>query len=111
MPRRYECQPDMARQAVMDRLDNGDIDPAVQEALLESETLRVTPQFNAMRYGKPTYCQLADACATEISAGAEDDSEMGAFHNLYQPQRTANLRARMAEYSPAGTDAGIIFVS
>ena len=111
MPRRYECQPDMARQAVMDKLHNGDIDPDTQDALLESETLRVTPQFNAVRYGKPTYCQLADACATEISAGAEDDSEMGAFHNLYQPQRTANLRARMAEYSPAGTDAGIIFVS
>ena len=111
MPRRYECQPDMARQALLDKLHDGDVDPQTQEALLDTETLRVTPQFNAVRYGNPTYCQLADACAAEIGTGAEDDSEMGAFHDLYQPQRVANLRARMSEYTPAGTDAGIIFVS
>jgi cytoskeletal protein CcmA (bactofilin family) len=111
MPRRYECQPDMARQALLDKLHDGDVDPQTQAALLDTETLRVTPQFNAVRYGNPTYCQLADSCAAEIGAGAEDDSEMGAFHNLYQPQRAANLRARMSEYTPAGTDAGIIFVS
>ena len=43
--------------------------------------------------------------------GAEDRSEMGAFHDLYQPQRAANLRQRLAEYTPAGADAGVIFVS
>jgi hypothetical protein len=110
MPKRYECQPDMARQALLDTLHD-DVDAQAREALLETETLRVTPQFNAVRYGNPTYCQLADACASEISAGAEDEAEMGAFHNLYQPQRAANLRTRMSEYTPAGSDAGIIFVS
>jgi hypothetical protein len=110
-PRRYECQPDMARQAVTDKYNRGAIDAATRDALLESETLRVTPEFNAVRYGKPAYCQLADECAAEISQGADDESEIGAFHNLYQPQRAANLRARMGEYTPAGTDAGIIFVS
>ena len=36
---------------------------------------------------------------------------MGAFHDLYQPQREDSLRARLAEYTPAGTDAGIIPVT
>jgi hypothetical protein len=70
--------------------------------------LRVEPDFNSTRYGTPTYCQLADACAGEITRGADDESELGAFHDLYQPQRDANLRTRLDEYSPAGMNAGII---
>ncbi|MGH3309887.1 MAG: hypothetical protein ACRDP3_04780, partial [Streptomyces sp.] len=63
------------------------------------------------RYGTPEYGQLAPGCAEEIRRGAEDGSEMGAFHDLYQPQRADSLRARLAEYAPAGTDAGVIFVT
>jgi hypothetical protein len=36
---------------------------------------------------------------------------MGAFHDLFQPQRAANLRARVDEFMPAGMDAGIIFAN
>jgi hypothetical protein len=36
---------------------------------------------------------------------------MGVFHDLFRPQREANLRARLDEYTPAGTEAGIIFAS
>jgi hypothetical protein len=36
---------------------------------------------------------------------------MGAFHDLMQPQRAANLRARLAEYTAAGMNAGLILVS
>jgi hypothetical protein len=36
---------------------------------------------------------------------------MGVFHDLYQPQRAANLRARLDEYTPAGMQAGIILAS
>jgi hypothetical protein len=36
---------------------------------------------------------------------------MGVFHDLYQPQRAANLRARLDEYTPAGMTAGIIYAS
>ena len=50
-------------------------------------------------------------CAEEIRRGAEDGSEMGAFHDLFQPQREDNLRARLDEYTPAGSDAGLIFSS
>ena len=110
-PARFECQPDMARHAVMDRFNAGDFGTDTRDQLLLSEMLRVEPEFNDLRYGKPTYCQLAFACAPEIASGADDEAEMGAFHNLYQPQRAANLRARLSEFTPAGTDAGLIFVS
>ena len=36
---------------------------------------------------------------------------MGVFHDLYQPQRLANLNARLEEYTPAGMDAEIIFIN
>jgi len=100
-PRRYQCQPDMVEQAVA----AGDVQAK------EREQLRVRPQFNSARYGTPTYCQLALTCAPEIRGGADDESEMGAFHDLYQPQREANLRARLDEFTPAGMDAGLIFAS
>ena len=72
---------------------------------------RVRPRFTSTRYGAPGYCQLALNCAEEIVRGADDESEMGAFHDLFQPQRAANLRARLAEYTPAGAQAAIIYAS
>jgi hypothetical protein len=75
------------------------------------EARRVRPQFNSKRYGSPAYCQLAETCAEEITGGAEDEAEMGVFHDLYQPQRAANLRARLDQFTPAGLEAGIIYES
>jgi hypothetical protein len=106
-PRRYECQPDLVERAV-----ETDMEAAVQneiEAAKARERTRVEPQFNSERYGSPTYCQLAQTCAEEIARGADDESEMGAFHDLYQPQRMANLRARLDEYTPADAEVGIIY--
>ncbi|MFC7310410.1 hypothetical protein ACFQVC_40140 [Streptomyces monticola] len=89
-PRRHRCQPDLAG---------------------PGEAARVRPLFVSERYGTPWYGQLADRCAEEIRRGAEDGAELGAFHELYRPQREDSLRARLAEYVPAGTDAGIFFVT
>ena len=110
-PKRFECQPDLVEKAVLALAQQDNLSTAQQSVLLAQERTRVTPEFNSTRYGLPTYCQLSDVCAAEISAGADDESEMGAFHDLYQPQRTANLRARLNEYTPAGSSAGIIFAS
>lgn len=101
-PRRYSCQPDLVVAA---------LGPKPAEADKQRERNRVRPQFNSVRYGTPTYCQLAASCAIEIVRGAEDESEMGVFHDLFQPQRAANLRARLEEFTPAGADAGIIFAT
>jgi hypothetical protein len=106
-PRRYECQPDLVIAAVAD----GAVPAAQRAAEQQSETTRVRPLLVSRRYGTPTYCQLAQGCAAEISAGAEDRSEMGAFHDLFQPQRLANLDSRLREFTPAAMDTGVIVVT
>lgn len=109
-PRRYQCQPDLAAQAAKDQMPSTASDAEIQAAQARARE-RVRPQFTSERYGTPAYCQLAGTCAEEIARGADDESEMGAFHDLYQPQRVANLRARLDEYVPAGMRAGVIFAS
>ncbi|HEY8201908.1 MAG TPA: hypothetical protein VII47_11190 [Actinomycetota bacterium] len=106
-PRRYHCQPDLVVQAVKDR----GLDPAAQDREIAAETLRVRPQFVDTRYGRPAYAQLALTGAAEIKEGADDESEMGVYHDLFEPQRRANLEARLDEYTPAGMDVGLIFAT
>jgi hypothetical protein len=110
-PRRYSCQPDLVDKPIQDDFAQGKITSAERDRRCAIEQQRVQPQFTARRYGTPGYAQLALTCADEIKRGADDESEMGAFHDLYQPQREANLRARLDEYTPAGFNAGIIFAS
>jgi hypothetical protein len=88
VPRRHRCHPE-------DR----------------AEAARVRPQFTSLRYGDPGYCQLGRLCAEEIRRGADDESEMGAFHDLYAPQREANLRARLEEYLRFGLETGILYAT
>lgn len=88
LPRPYKCQPETAEDAA-----------------------RVKPVFTSLQYGDAGYCQLSAHCATEITQGADDEAEMGVFHNLYQPQREANLRVRLNEYLRFGLEAGIFYGS
>lgn len=97
-PRRYQCQP------VFREVSGRSSPPEPAPDL-------VRPAFNSTRYGAPGYSQLAIGCPPEIARGAEDGAEMGAFHDLFQPQREDNLITRLAEFSPAGADAGIIYVT
>ena len=76
-----------------------------------SDATRVRPIFTSLRYGDAGYCQLSTLCATEIRQGADDQAEMGAFHDLYQPQREANLSASLSEFLRFGLEAGIFFAS
>lgn len=113
-PRRYECQPDLVRAAVRANFSGStatESELVERDAELIRESERVEPEFNSIRYGTPTYAQLSATCASEISRGADDESELGAFHDLFQPQRAANLRARLDEYTPAGMDTGIIYAT
>jgi hypothetical protein len=103
-PRRYRCQPDLVSQAVVDEVN----DVSKRPGLIASDRLRVRPQFTSNRYGNPGYAQLAITCAREVCQGADDESEMGAFHNLFKAQREANLRQRLEEFTPAGMDVGIL---
>jgi hypothetical protein len=96
-PRRYHCQPDLAKEHI------------TTPALRTEREMLVAPRFNSLRYGRPDYCQLADDCPAEIAGGADDQAEMGAFHDLFQPQRKANLRARLDDDTPAGMETGILY--
>lgn len=85
-PRRYRCQP-------------------------EDGAAALRPLFTSLRYGDPGYCQLTAGTPREIRRGAEDESEMGAFSSLHQPQREDALRIRLDEYLRVGLEAGIFFVT
>jgi hypothetical protein len=87
-PRRHRCQPSTAQDAN-----------------------RVRPSFTTLRYGRPAYGQLGPDCPVEITTGAADEAEMGAFHDLHQHQRVANLRLRLEEYLRFGLEAGVIFAT
>lgn len=88
VPRRFRCQP---------------ADGA--------STARVTPRFTSLTYGQPGYAQLAPACPGEISAGADDEGEMGAFQFLQQTQRIGSLQASLDEHLRFGLEAGLFLVT
>ena len=87
-PRRYRCQPPR-----------------------EADAARVRPVFTSMRYADPGYCQLAARTAVVVARGADDESEMGVFHDLFQPQRAQYLKSRLDEYLRFGLEAEIFFAS
>ena len=97
VPRCYRCQPRSAA--------------GTSGGPAESGAAPVAPIFTSLRYGDPGYCQLARHTPDEIRRGAEDESEMGVFSSLQQPQREENLRIRLDEYLRAGLEAGIFFVT
>src|SRR5690606_15292561 len=73
----------------------------------EGEDSGTRPQFTSLRYGDPGYGQLSRRCPEGIRQGADDGAEMGAMHDLFQPQCEAHLRARLREYLRFGLEAGV----
>jgi hypothetical protein len=71
----------------------------------------VRPQFTSLHWGHPAYAQLSRRCPAAIRTGADDGAELGAFHDLFQPQREAHLRTRLAEYLRFGLEAGVFYES
>lgn len=88
VPRRYRCQPET----------KGDV-------------TGIFRQFTSLDFAHPAYCQLSQRCPMDIRQGADDEAEMGAFHDLYQPQRETNLRVRLDEYLRFGLEAGIFYAT
>lgn len=98
-PQRYNCQPDFALQ----KATRPEEHPWV--------LLRTRPSFTSTTYGSPGYAQLGLGCPGEVKAGAEDGSEMGAFHHLRQPQRMARLHAVLDEYLRHGLEVGVFYAT
>ena len=111
-PRRFRCQPQHAvDQAVKAReAETGVLITAAERALIAGRIARwLVPSFTALSASGPAYAQLRVAAPREIREGASDESEMGVYHHLFQPQREANLRIRLEEYLRFGLEAGIFF--
>ena len=87
-PRRYRCVP-----------PEGSTGPVV------------TPVFTSVQYGDPGYCQLQRSSPDQIWRGASDGAEMGAFHELFEPQRETNLLVALDEYLRFALQAGIFYAT
>jgi hypothetical protein len=113
VPKRYRCQPDLAISKALSAADQppGTLSDPESKAISAEVRARFRPVFTNLRYGQPGYGQLAPMSAAEIRTGADDESEMGAFHNVFAPQREANLRIRLDEYLRFGLEAGILYAS
>ncbi len=86
-PRQYRCLPG---------------DPARENAL--------APSFVSPRYGHPSYALLSGDCPVAVWQGADDESQIGAYHLLYETQGVANFRTRLDEYMPFSLEAGIFLI-
>jgi hypothetical protein len=75
----------------------------------EEATARIEPYCTSPRYGDARYAQLSQRTSQAILRGADDGAEMGAFHDLFRPQRESNLRLRLQEYLRFGFDIGIFY--
>jgi hypothetical protein len=116
-PRQFHCQPATYIQKVQDDL----LTKAKLQKGLEKETFKKTienfvnswfkPCFADRRYGHPEYAQLYLLSPEDILKGADDESEMGVFHHIMQPQREANLRSSLDEYLRFGLEAGILYAN
>jgi hypothetical protein len=76
---------------------------------LVTEPEQVRPKFESTEFGSPGYGRLALDTATEITHGAEDDGELGAFHDLWEHRRISDMTTRLAEFTPIGVDVDIVF--
>jgi hypothetical protein len=72
---------------------------------------RVRPRFDSVRFGSAGLARLAADTAPEITHGAEDDGELGAYHNLWLTRRMEDMQARLAEFTPIGVDLDIVFAT
>lgn len=86
-PRRYRCQPDLARAAAPG-------DPAVEA--------RLEPTWQADTLAHPGFARLSPEAAEELRTGSESGAEMGAHRFLFAPQRLANLHLSLEEHLPLG---------
>ncbi len=116
-PRRYRCQPDLEAQLKIQAAVkaaqklNQTVSPAQRAALRNEVVAWMKPAFTSTRFGDAAYCQLRSRSPKQIREGADDEAVMGAFHDLFEPQRFTNLRIRLKEYLRFGLEAGVVNVT
>jgi hypothetical protein len=113
VPQRYRCQPDSAAEAAIAAAAAAD--PSLSQTQLTAighvAAEQTVPQFSSIDAGTPAYAQLSSWTPREIAAGAEDDGEMGVYHDLFNGLREANLLYRLDENLRIGLEAGVLHAS
>ena len=110
-PRRTSCQPDDVLAAVDDAVARGTIPASQRDTLRQSEAARVTPRFDGVRFGAPAYGRLSTAVPPELTRGAHDEGELGAYHFLWLAYRESQLQSGLPAYAPIGTDIDALFAT
>lgn len=72
---------------------------------LVPETPIIPAFFSSLRFGDPGYATLSVVAPIEISEGAENGSEMGAFSSLLRPIHLNSIQNKVDEFKPAGVIA------
>jgi len=106
VPRRFRCQPDLARASAAARKPN----PLVPLTALEAAEvdLSVRPLFLDTGFEEPTCAMLHPLASETIRLGGEGEAEIGAFARAAEGLRMANIRRLFAEALPFGLEAGLI---
>jgi hypothetical protein len=69
------------------------------------------PLFKSRDFGQPGYAQLGDTVGSEITEGAEDGSEMGAFWREKNAVKERSLLIKYQEYAPLGLEPFVVHVT
>lgn len=111
-PRKYRCQPELEINTQIEQQSKNQVlSNAAKAAIRDKVNNWLLPAFTSVAYNHYAYGQLSVNCPAQISAGADDGSEMGAFNFLQQPQRLANLHVALNEYLPLGLEAGTFYTT
>lgn len=103
LPRRFRCQPDLAREARAATLGR-----ALTGDELEAERLRTRPVFIDDAPDEPAFAMLRIDAPREIALGGEHDTEMGAYGFAAHALRIANLTDLFVDYLPLGLEAATL---
>jgi hypothetical protein len=111
-PRRYRCQPDLEIITQISKAaQHHKVTTAKKNKIKKQIRGWLVPSFTSDDYGNPGYGQLSRLIPDQIRKGADNESEMGVFNDLKQPQREANLLIALREYLPLGIESGVIHVT
>lgn len=110
-PRRTSCQPDSTLAGIDDEIARGLIPASKHEELRRHALATLSPRFDSVRFGTPAYGRLSETAPAELTRGAQDEGELGAFHDLWLAYRTARLRSGLPAYAPIGMEIGPLFAT
>ena len=102
-PRHFRCQPDLAFAAVA-MVKGAPLTEPEKRHLAQA----TAPLFLDTSLDEPTVAMFHPRCPDAIRAGGEGDTEMGAFSDMAEALRRANLTSLFDDYVPFGLTAGLV---